>query len=70
MGGASWDGIMTTQATKEHRIADLYADIAWWTERATYWQSCNEVEYARCMRIVDRAFEEIGRIEAGIEVAS
>lgn len=58
---------MTTQA---QQIADLYTDIAWWTERAAYWESCNPVEHARCMRIVDRAFEDIGRIEAGIKVAS
>jgi hypothetical protein len=57
----------TTQAKQ---IANLESHIAWWRKIAKQWQGVNEVEYAQCMRIVNRAFEDIGRIEAGIEVAS
>ena len=52
------------------QIADLESHIAWWRKIAKQWQGVNEVEHARCMRIVDRAFEDIGCIEAGIKVAS
>jgi hypothetical protein len=62
------DGIMSRKQLAQ--IAELESHIAWWRKIATQWQGVNEVELARCMRIVDRAFDDIGRIEAGIEVAS
>ena len=73
------DGIMKRTAkisrhmqepTKAEKIAECQSNMNWWTKMAKQWEGVNPVEHARCMRIVNRAFEDIGRIEAGIKVAS
>jgi len=61
-------GIMSRKQLAD--IAELESHIVWWRKIAKQWEGVNEVEFAQCMRIVNRAFEDIGCIEAGIEVAS
>lgn len=55
------------EPTKAEKIAECESNMAWFTARAAEWlHAGNVIEHERCMRLVNRAFEDLGRVQAGL----